>query len=322
MNTYDLIIIGGGPGGLAAGLYAARRALKTIILTMDIGGQVATTPDVENYPGFDFVTGTDLSEKMYLQTLKAGCEVRINTEVVDISKDGEEYIAKTSAGEEFRAAAMILSFGKTPRKLNVPGDEQYMGKGVVYCATCDGPLYKGKTVAIVGGGNAAIDAAIYMQKIAAKVYVVHRRDTFRGEQVMIDRLLATPGIEFVYDTNVLEVSGDTVVKSLKVIHNKTNEVRDIPVDGVFVEIGFEVKTEFVKKLANLDESGQIIVDHECQTSSPGLFAVGDLTPTPYKQIVISAGQGATAALAAYDYIQRKKGLPTGGTDWGALTKEG
>ncbi|MFA7308777.1 MAG: thioredoxin-disulfide reductase [Patescibacteria group bacterium] len=320
MNTYDVIIVGGGPGGLSAGLYAARRAMKTLILTMDIGGQVATTPDVENYPGFDFVTGVDLSQKMYEQTLKAGAQIRLNSEVIELAKDGDNYVLKTDK-DSFTAPTVILAFGKTPRKLGVPGDDQYMGKGVVYCATCDGPLYKNKTIAVVGGGNSAIDAALYMHQIAKKVYVIHRRDTFRGEEIMIDRMLKTEGLEIITDSVVMEVAGSDVVEKVKVMNMKTQEVRDIPVDGVFVEIGFEMKTDFVKPFAKTDESGQILINDQCETNSPGLFAIGDLTPTPYKQIVISAGQGAVAALAAYDYVQRRKGLPSGGTDWGTLKKD-
>ena len=320
MNTYDLIIIGAGPAGMTAGLYAARRAMKAVILTMDIGGQVATTPDVENYPGIGFVKGMDLAQAMYEQTLKAGCEIKINTQVGDIEKRGEEYVVK-AGGEEYSAPNVILSFGKTPRKLGVEGDEEYRGKGVTYCATCDGPLYKNKTVVVVGGGNSAIDAALYLEKIAKKVYLVHRRDQLRGEAVMIDRLTKNSSVEMIWNSAVEEVLGDgEVVTEVKIKNIKTEEQKNIATDGVFVEIGFEIKADFVKSLVKTDEAGQIIVDEFMRTSDPNIFAVGDLTPVPYKQIIISGGQGAIAALTAYDDNARRAGRPTGGTDWGSLKK--
>ncbi len=227
MQNYDLIIIGAGPAGMTAGLYAARRAMKTIILTMDIGGQVSTTPDIENYPGIDFITGADLAQKMYEQTLKAGCEIRLNTQVTDIEKRSDEYLVR-AGGEEYTAPYIILAFGKTPRHLNALGDEKYRGRGVTYCATCDGPLYKNKVVVVVGGGNSAIDAALYMEKIAKKVYLIHRRDSLRGEAVMIERIKNDSKVELIWDSIVEEVAGDgEVVTGVKIKNIKTEQLSDI-----------------------------------------------------------------------------------------------
>lgn len=315
MKQYDVIIIGGGPAGLTAGIYAGRRALATLLITIDVGGQTATTPHIENYPGFAEVTGKDLSAKMLEQAKKFGAEILLSTEVKEIKKEGDSYIVKAN-GERYSAQAIILAFGKTPRQLEAKGGEKYQGKGISYCANCDGPLFKGKTVAVVGGGNSALDAALFMAKIAKKVYLIHRRDQFRGDEVLAEAVKADKNIELVLDSTVTEILGNEVVDKMKVKNVKTNEIREIELEGIFVEVGFEVKADFIKKLVKVDERDQIVVDIDCRTSSEGIFAAGDLTQIPYKQIVIAAGQGAIAALSAYDYIQRKHGRPTARVDWG------
>ena len=315
MQKYDVIIIGAGPAGLTAAIYAGRRALKALVLSMDVGGQTAETDGVENYPGFDeIICGTELSQKMLKQAKKFGAEFLVDQEVQQISKASDTYNVKTNSGQ-YESGALILAFGKKPRELNVPGEEKFRGKGVSYCANCDGPLFKGKTVAVIGGGNSAIDAALYLSKIAAKVYLVHRRDAFRGDEVLVERLKQA-GAEFVLDSTVEEILGSDTVEKIKVKNVKTNDAKEIEVSGVFVEVGFEVNVGLAKDLVKTDQAGQILIDLDGRTSDSGIFAAGDLTQTPYKQIVIAAGQGAIAALSAYDYIQKKSGKPTVKVDWG------
>ncbi|HRY60031.1 MAG TPA: thioredoxin-disulfide reductase [Patescibacteria group bacterium] len=316
MNKYDLIIIGGGPAGLTAAIYAGRRELKTLVLTMNIGGQMTLTHHVENYPGVDMSDGTDLALKMMEQAKKFGAQIELNHEVSAIEiKDGD-YLVKTSGGE-FEAQAVILAFGKTPRKLDIEGADRYLGKGLSYCATCDGPFFKGKNIAVVGGGNSALGGALYLSELGQKVYLIHRRDAFRGEEILVDKIKAKENIEIVLNSVPSGLEGTDVLEKIIVKDVVSGAEREIAVDGVFIEIGYEVKADFVKGLVNLDAGNQIIVDQDCKTSAEGIFAAGDLTQIPYKQIAISVGQGATAALSAYDYIQKKSGKTTVKLDWGS-----
>jgi len=315
MEKYDVIIIGAGPAGLSAAIYTTRRALKTLVLSMDIGGQMASTLDIENYPGFQLISGTDLSNRMMQQAKKSGAEIIVDQEVEELSKKGDIYIVKTK-NKEYQAEAVILAFGKKPRELNVPGDEKYRGKGVSYCATCDGPLFKNRIVTVVGGGNSALDAALYLAKIAKKVYLIHRRDQFRGDEILVRQVEAKNNIELILNSVVTEILGEETVKKVKVKNVKTEKLREIETEGVFIEIGFVVAADFIKDLVKVDKINQVIIDIDCRTSDPGIFAAGDLNYTPYKQIVIAAGQGAVAALSAYDYIQKKKGKLPVRIDWG------
>lgn len=314
-QTYDIIIIGGASAGLTAAIYSSRRAMKTLVLTKDIGGQLSTTPDVENYPGFERIEGWTLSEKFKTQAELFGAEIKF-TEVTAVKVVGDEFIVEAHA-ENYHARSVLLAFGKTPRNLDVPGEKQFQGKGVSYCATCDIPLYKGKTVAVVGGGNSALDAAIYGSDIAAKIYLIHRRDQFRGEQILIDRVKAKANVEVIYNAVAKEVKGDTRVTSLVVTDTTTDQDREITLDGVFVEIGYIVKAEFIKGLVELTEKNEIITDKHMMTSVPGIFAAGDLTTSIYKQAVISAGEGCSAALAAYEYLMKKEGKTPVMVDWGS-----
>ncbi len=313
-DIYDVIIVGGASAGLTAAIYASRRAMKTLVLTKDIGGQLSTTPDVENYPGFETITGWDLSEKFKKQAEKFGAEVKF-TEVTAVKQDGEDFIVEAHE-TSYRTRTVILAFGKTPRNLEVPGEKEFQGKGVSYCATCDIPLYKGKTVVIVGGGNSAIDAAIYGSKISDKIYLVHRRDAFRAEQVLIDRMKAAPNIEIIYNSIAKEITGDTVVRGLTITDINTGEDRKLEVGGVFVEIGYVVKAEFIKDLVEFSPVKEITTDDHMMTSVPGIFAAGDVTNSVYKQAVISAGEGCTAALAAFEYLIKKEGRRVAMVDWG------
>ncbi len=303
-EIYDIIIIGGGPAGLTAGLYASRRALKTLVLSKDLGGQASITYDVENYPGVDLVDGLSLMKKFAEQSQKFGAEIRYG-QVLKIEKKENLFSVKTDQ-QNFISRSLVLAFGLMPTDLNVLGEQKYKGRGVSYCATCDGPLYKGKVVAVIGGGNSALDAAEYLAKIAAKVYLIHRRDQFRGEETVVKRLSKDVKVEMVLSSEIKEIKGDQFVKSIIVKDNGREKLKEIEVNGVFVEIGYTPKTELVKGLIELNKKGEIITDKDTNTSQKGIFACGDVTDCSYKQIVISAGEGAKAALQAYKYLCLEK----------------
>ena len=218
-----------------------------------------------------------------------------------VKKEKDHFIIQT-ADQSFASRAVILTFGLLPRDLNIPGEQKFKGRGVSYCATCDGPLYKGKTVAVVGGGNAALDAAEYLSKIVTKLYLIHRRDQFRGEELVVKRLKQNPNIEMVLSSEVIEIKGNQFVESLVIKNNGHGSNKELKVNGVFVEIGYVAKTEFIKDLVKINDKGEIITDKDGNTSQPGVFAGGDVTDCLYKQIVISAGEGAKAALQAYKYL--------------------
>jgi thioredoxin reductase (NADPH) len=307
MEEYDVIIVGGGPAGLTAGIYAARRNLKTLIITMTVGGQVLLPKNICNYPGFLNVSGINFVKKVQKQAERAGAEILLD-EVKEILPQEKEYLVKTQT-KEFIAKAIILAFGKKPRKLNVPGEEKFIGKGVSYCATCDAPLYKNKTVAVVGGGNSALDAALLLSKFAKKVYLIHRRDEFRGFESLVDEVKKKKNVEFLLSSVVVEIKGENLVKSILVKDLKTEEIKEIGVDGIFIEVGYDVDPSLVKNLVKLDEHNQIVVNQKCQTFypdrdeiRPGIFAAGDVTNNIFKQIVVAAGEGAKAALAVYNYL--------------------
>lgn len=303
-SLYDIIIIGGGPAGLTAGLYSSRRAQKTLILTKNLGGQAAISYDVENYPGVDLIDGSALMQKFGDQAKKFGAEIKYD-EIKDIEVKKNTFVVKTDK-QNFEGKALILAFGLLPRDLDIPGEQKFKGRGVSYCATCDGPLYKNKIVAVIGGGNSALDAAEYLAKLVTKIYLIHRKDQFRGEELLIERLKQNPKVEMVTSSDVLEIKGDDFVKSIIIKNNGGNETKELSVNGVFVEIGYVAKTNFVQNLVKLNEKGEIITDKDANTSHPGIFACGDVTDCSYKQIVISAGEGAKAALQAYKYLHLQK----------------
>jgi thioredoxin-disulfide reductase len=309
---YDVIIVGAGAAGLTAAIYTSRRNLKTLVVSQDVGGQAATTPEVENYPGYDFTDGFELMQKFKNQAEKFGAELKTG-EVTGVAKKDNQFSIKTPT-ENLEAESVILAFGLSHRHLGVNGEEKMIGKGVSYCATCDGPLYRDKTVAVVGGGGSAIETALYMSEIAKQVYVIHRRDQYRGEEVMVKRLNEAKNIEQVLNSQTETIKGKEVFETI-VVKNNEGQSREIKVDGVFVEIGLEVKSGFVKDLVDLDERNQIKISTTNKTNCPGIYAAGDVTNIAYKQIVTSAGEGAKAALSVYDYLQKKKGLSSS-VDWG------
>jgi len=303
---YDLAIVGGGAAGLTAAIYARRKELKTVVISVDIGGQANFASFIENYPGFDNIKGMELMVKFYEKAKKLNTEFILD-EVKKIEKKKDFFELELTKGK-VKSKAVILAIGKKPRKLDVKGEEEFFGKGVSTCAICDGPFYKNKIVAVVGGGNSAIDAALYLSKIAKKVYLIHRRNVFVADEASINELKKQKNVEFVLNAVVKEIKGDKQVNSIVVeLVEQEKKQKEIFVDGVFVEIGFEAKTEWLKGFVELDERGQIIIDSLCKTSKEGVFAAGDCTYTPFKQIVISAAQGAIAALSAYQYLTKGKG---------------
>lgn len=295
---YDSIIIGGGIAGLTAAIYSARRNLKTLVLSLDIGGQMAKTRDIENWPGVAKANGMTISNDTKAQAESFGAEFKFE-QAINLSQIDKKFIIETSVSK-YSTKTVILAFGKIPRVLNIPGEDKLIGRGVSYCVTCDGPFFKGKDVAVVGGGNAALDAAIYMAGIGKQVYLIHRREEFRAEEFLVKKAHALKNIEFCLNDQIAEIEGDQLVSGIKL-----KSGRDISLSGVFIEAGYIVNNKLVEKVTKCDDKGQIIVDEYQRTSLPGVFAAGDMTSKPYQQMIIAAGEGATAALSAYDYIQKE-----------------
>ncbi len=304
MEKYDLIIIGGAAAGLAAALYASRRHLKTLVLTENIAGQAGQAKSIENYPGFKEISGYELMSRFEEQAKNAGAKILLE-KVTGVKKKDRGFEVRTQA-EKYEAGAVIIAAGKAPRTLEVLGEERLKGRGVSYCATCDGPFFKGKTLAVIGGGNAALEEAEYLSKIAKKVYLVHRRSVFRAEETIVSRIKNTQNIELVLDSVPVEIKGDKKVEALVVENLSTKTKKSIPLDGIFVSIGYVPRTEWLKGEVKLDSIGQIKVNEKCETTTKGIFASGDITNLRDKQIIVAAAQGVTAALSVYDYIVGKK----------------
>lgn len=313
MTMFDVVIIGGGPAGLTAGIYASRRSLKALILSRDLGGQASKTYSIENYPGVPNISGLELTKTMKAQAESFGAEFKYE-EVKKIKKLKTKFSIQT-LNNTYQSRSIILAFGKQPRELKIKGEEEFKGRGVSYCATCDAPLFRNKTIVIVGGGNSAIDAAILTSKIAKKVYLVHR-SRFSAEQILIDKVLKLKNVETIVPDKLVEIKGDKIVKSIVL-----ESGREILTDGVMVEIGYVVDRSLIKDFIDTTQNNQISASNLQESSLEGVFAAGDLTTTPYKQIVIAAGEGAKAALSCYDYIQRIEGKKGIIGDWQKLTKK-
>ncbi len=316
-NLYDVIIVGAGPAGLSAALYCARRGLSAVVLSQDIGGQAATTASIENYPGIDFTDGLELMMTFKAQAEKYGAKVLLE-EVTALAKTSDGFQV-TSAKGQYTSTALILAQGLTHKHLNIPGEEKFNGHGVSYCATCDAPLFKGKNVVVVGGGNSAMDAALLLAKFCPQVTIITHNPEFRGERVLIDRMNEATNIAQMVNTATKEILGDTTLSG--VVVERDGQEKTIPANGVFVEIGYTINPKLMLGLAALDERNQVVVNpYTNGTDIPGLFAAGDVTTIKQKQIVISAGEGARAALSVDAYLQSLGHKPvTGPTDWGTAT---
>lgn len=303
--AYDLVIAGGGPGGMTAGIYSARQKLKTLVITKDFGGQVIEKAvDIENYPGFDKIPGYELISRMEEQMRKKGVEV-LADEVVAVRKSGDSFIFVTKGGKEIEAKAGIIATGSEPRKLNVPGEKEFIGKGVSYCATCDGPLFNGKDVAVVGGGYAGFETALFMTSYARKIYIVEFCAECGAGQDVKDKIAETGKVEVMTSAEVKAVKGGGFVSGLEYIDLNSGETKELPVSGIFVQIGWRPATSFLGDLVNLNNRKEIVVNFEdYETSVPGLYAVGDVNNGKVKQIVVACGQGARAVIAAYEHIKK------------------
>ena len=304
-KTYDLLIVGSGPAGLNAALYAKRKGLEVGIIGKKSGGQVLDTTSVENYLGFEFKTGEDLVKEFTSHVSSLEVPVLKDVEVSSIVKSEELFEIKLTHGEFAKARAVIIATGSKPRRLGVKGEDEYLGKGVAYCAICDGPLFEGLDVVVAGGGNSAVEAAIDLAKIAAKVTLVHRSQ-LRADQIVIDKLRSYENVDIRLETEILEVKGAALMSGVLTKDKATGEETFIDANGLFVEIGYLPNSTFVKGLLELNPRDEIKINTLNETSVPGIFAAGDVTDIPYKQVVISAAEGAKAALTANDYINRLK----------------
>ena len=306
MTSYDTIIIGGGPAGLSAGIYAMRSGLNTVLVEKFMpGGQMTIIDFVENYPGFPSgVGGPELSAAMEQQARSLGLEI-ISTEVRSIDLSGLEK-AVTTADGELRAPTVIIATGATPCKLGVPGEDRLTGKGVSYCATCDGAFFRDKEIAVVGGGNTAVQDAVFLTRFAGKVTVIHRRDALRATKILQERALKNPKIEIAWSSTVVEIQGDQKVESLVLENVKDGSRRTLPVDGVFVLIGTDPITGFLQGSVVLDPAGYIITDEEMRANVPGIFAAGDCRRKSLRQMVTAAADGAIAAVSAERYLESLK----------------
>lgn len=312
-EEYDVIIVGGGPSGLSAALYACRRKMKTLIVSQDVGGQTNLAGMIENYPGVEPMPGMQLMQSFFKQAKGFGA-MFVSGKAIKIKKAGKSFVVELSTKESHKTKTVILAYGKTPSKLGVPGEDKFIGRGISTCATCDAPLFKNKTVAVIGGGNSALDATLLLSKIAKKVYLIHRRKEFRGDAVLVERAKNSKNVEFVFNSVVTDFHGDTFLKSVTMTDTKGK--RKLDVDGAFLEIGYVVDSNWVKDTVKVNKFGEIEVDQNQRTSCEGIFAAGDVTSVPFKQTVIAAGDGAKAGLEAYNYVYgHKYGKTQPAIDW-------
>ena len=300
----DLLIIGAGPAGLTAGMYASRARLDTALVEKGIaGGQVITTEWIENYPGFEEgISGPDLALKMKLHAVKFGLEIT-NAEVINFTINGKIKKVTLDNGETLEAKSVLIATGATSKRLGIPGENEFRGRGVSYCATCDGAFFRDKVLAVVGGGNTSVEESIFLTRFASKLYIIHRRDKLRADKIFQERAFANPKIEIKWNSIPLKIKGDQVVNSITLKNVKTDEDTDLPVDGVFIYIGWNPNTELFKDHVQLDEMGYIIVNDRMETSLPGVFAAGDVNSRFLNQIATAVGDGAVAAVAAEKYIE-------------------
>ena len=306
-DKYHVIVIGAGPGGMTAALYASRANLKVAMLDRGVyGGQMNNTAEVENYTGFKSILGPDLAEQMYQSSIQFGADfVYGNVEKVTVDEDGIKHV-KTDSGE-LEAPAIVIATGSQYRKLGIPGEDEYSGKGVSYCAVCDGAFYRGKNVTTVGGGDSAVEESEYLAKLVNNVNIVHRRDQLRAQKILQDRAFANDKIGFTWNTIVTEIVGDgKKVTGVKTHNKETNEDRLVPTDGVFIYIGNVPMTEPFKDLGITDEQGWVITDDEMKTSVPGVFAVGDVRDKKLRQITTAVGDGGIAGQGVFSYIESLK----------------
>lgn len=300
---YDLMVVGGGPAGLAATVYAARKRLQTLLISNDIGGQMNWTLSVENYLGYQFIEAPELIDKFHTQVNQFPVDQKIGYQVSRLQNTDGGFEVIVDNGETYQARAVILATGKRPRKLNVPGETELMGRGVTYCAICDGPIFAGQRVAVVGGGNSALEAALDMVKIAEHVDLVSLTP-LTGDAILIEKLSAAANLNVFTEHQTEQIGGERLVDGIVIKDLNTGDIKQLDVTGIFIEIGLVPNSDPVKELIELNRWGEVPVSCSCETELPGLYAAGDVTNIPEKQIVVAAGEGAKAALQAHRYLQR------------------
>ena len=303
-KEYDIIIIGGGPAGLTAGLYTSRARLDTLLIERAlIGGQIVTTDKVENYPGFEQgISGPELARQMEAQAKRFGLEIT-SGRVVSAEDKGDSKSVRLEDGNEYICKAIIVASGAEPSKLEVEGEDKYRGRGVSYCATCDGAFFKNLKIAVIGGGDSAIEEALFLTKFASDVYVVHRRNELRATKILQERLFANPKIKMIWDSVVEKIEGDDFIKGVLLKNVKTQKKNLLNVDGIFIYVGTRPNTEFLPNSIKLNEKGYIMTDDNMSASVPGIFAAGDIRAKLLKQVSTAVGDGATAAFAAERFIE-------------------
>jgi thioredoxin-disulfide reductase len=301
MKVYDLIIVGAGPAGITACVYAARKRMDFLVITGDIGGQAAWSGDIENYTGYQFITGADLVKKFEEHMRSYDASVKEGEGVVGVEKPGELVLVKTNKGIEYQAKTVIIASGKRSKEAGASGEKEYKNKGVSYCATCDGPIFNAKIVAIIGGGNSALDAALQLTRIAKQVYVINNTPQLSGDAIMRKKVEDATNVSILNNSKVAAILGDKFVNAIRL--NQAGEEKTLSVQGVFVEIGLIPNSDFVKGVKK-NAQGEIIINNRNETNIPGIFAAGDVTDVPEKQIIIAAGEGSKACLSAFRYLAR------------------
>ncbi len=304
-KNYDLVIIGGGPAGMSAGIYAVRQDIKTMLITKDFGGQIAKKAvRIENYLGLNKITGIDLINKFKNHLKSFPIEFEYGS-VKKIEKKGDIFLISIGK-KKLISKSVIITSGADPRPLEVPGEKKYIGKGVSYCTVCDGPLYKDKVIAIIGGGNSGLESALFMSKFAKKIYILEYGEKLGADRVTKDKVFKEKNIEIICSAEIKKIKGEKFVNSIVWKDRKNNREKTAEVDGIFVEVGHQPATSFVKNLVDFSKRDEIKINHNtCQTKTPGLFAAGDVTDVKYKQIIIAAGEGAKASLSVSKYLSNR-----------------
>jgi len=306
-KIYDLIIIGGGPAGITAGIYAARKRLRTLVLTKDFIGQVGKTSQIDNYPGFFGIFGLELIKKFEEHLKKFEIDILEGEEIIKVEKKGENFLVKTKQKKEFLARAIIIATGRDPRPLEVEGEKEFIGKGVSYCSICDAPFFKDKSAAVIGGGNSGFEAALDLTKYAKRIFIFEKSDKIIADEILQEQASEEKKIEIHLNKEIKKIEGRGKVQAIIYDDLKTGKTFQVPIHGVFIQIGSIPATSFIKELVEFNEMDEIKINFEtCETSIPGIFAAGDVNEGKDKQIVLAAGEGARAALNAYEYIRNAK----------------
>jgi thioredoxin-disulfide reductase len=305
-NIYDSIIIGASAAGISSAIYLKRRGINFLILAKDIGGEMAFSGIVDNYPGIPKTTGLELTKKFKEHLESYGIEV-INEEVIKLDKNNDLFVISTNKNNTYYSKTVIIATGSKPKKLNIPGEEKFYHKGVSYCSVCDMPLFKDKVVAIIGGGNSALEAGLMAADICKYAYIINKNPSFKGDKVLIEQLERKENIKIIYNALTQEIYGDKFVKGIKYLDTVSNTIQDINVDGVFIHIGMKPNSEFIPDSWNVKNTyGEIIINKLCETNITGLFAGGDVTDIPFKQIGIAVGHGIICALSTVNYLNKLK----------------